>query len=252
MSLDPDELADVAEHFGVADEQVHRDHAISHLLAALSREVPESVIFFGGTALSRTHLSDLRLSEDVDLIAVGHRTDVARSIAVAFDSRPVRRELGRLAWRPELHTTNGSAHAVVTTATGHAIKVQLLAGHGYPSWPTEVVAIRQRYSDAAAASLRVLTRDAFAAAKLSAWTDRRASRDLYDLWAMVSEGMVTAGAAELYRKLGPTTRLPAAELIAVSPSDDWETALGGQTRIAVDQETAADIVARAWEVVRVR
>jgi hypothetical protein len=34
--LDHDEAADVAEQFGVAFEQVRRDHLISHLLAALS------------------------------------------------------------------------------------------------------------------------------------------------------------------------------------------------------------------------
>ncbi|WP_245701290.1 nucleotidyl transferase AbiEii/AbiGii toxin family protein [Sanguibacter gelidistatuariae] len=67
-------------------------------------------------------------------------------------------------------------------------------GEGYPAWPTEVAQIRQRYSDVPAASLRVLTRDAFAAAKLSAWIDRGASRDLYDLWKMVGEGMITADA----------------------------------------------------------
>jgi hypothetical protein len=31
--LDPDELAAVADRFGVADEQVVRDHFISHVLS---------------------------------------------------------------------------------------------------------------------------------------------------------------------------------------------------------------------------
>ena len=42
--------------------------------------------------------------------------------------------------------------------------MQLLGGEGY-LWPTEVVEIEQRYSDAPPARLRVLTADAFAAAK---------------------------------------------------------------------------------------
>jgi predicted nucleotidyltransferase component of viral defense system len=57
---------------GVAEAQVRRDHAISHILAALSRHRSEDLIFFGGTALSRTYLLDKRLSEDIDLIAVDH------------------------------------------------------------------------------------------------------------------------------------------------------------------------------------
>src|ERR1035437_6902676 len=59
--------------FGVAEVQVRRDHAISHILAALSRHRRQELIFFGGTALSRTYLLDERLSEDIDLIAVDQR-----------------------------------------------------------------------------------------------------------------------------------------------------------------------------------
>ncbi|GEA89795.1 nucleotidyl transferase AbiEii/AbiGii toxin family protein [Cellulomonas cellasea] len=250
MSLDPDELVSVAERFGVADEQVQRDHAISHMLAALARTAADHVVFFGGTALSRTHLMNLRLSEDIDLIAIGPRTEAARAVTNAFDAGPVRRELGRITWRPDLGVARGSAAAVAITATGHAVKVQLLSGQGYPSWPSELVPIQQRYSDVPAASLRVLTRDAFAASKLSAWIDRRTSRDLYDLWAMVGAGMITTGAADLFCRLGQRTRVPERAVIAVEPSDDWVTALGGQTRIAIDQGSAADVVANAWSAVR--
>ncbi|WP_232661607.1 nucleotidyl transferase AbiEii/AbiGii toxin family protein [Pseudonocardia sp. TRM90224] len=76
--LDPDELARVAAQFGVDDHQVKRDHLISHTLAALSAEAGEELIFFGGTALSRTILSNGRLSEDIDLIGVGNATSPAR------------------------------------------------------------------------------------------------------------------------------------------------------------------------------
>jgi len=54
---------------------------------------------------------------------------------------------------------------VLSVADGASVQVQLLGGDGY-SWPTEVVDIEQRYSDALPARLRVLTADAFAAAKL--------------------------------------------------------------------------------------
>lgn len=71
--LDLDEADAVAEQFGVAHAQVQRDHLISHVLAALSAQVREQVVFFGGTALSRTYVPDGRLSEDIDLLAVGNR-----------------------------------------------------------------------------------------------------------------------------------------------------------------------------------
>lgn len=75
--LDPRELQEIAARFGVDESQVRRDHLISHLLAALSAELADSVIFFGGTALARSIVPDGRLSEDVDLIAVGPRRTVA-------------------------------------------------------------------------------------------------------------------------------------------------------------------------------
>lgn len=71
--LDPDELHDVAARFGVGEAQVRRDHVISHALAEISSLGTDSLVFFGGTALSRTHLPSLRLSEDIDLLALESR-----------------------------------------------------------------------------------------------------------------------------------------------------------------------------------
>lgn len=71
-----DERDAVATQFGVAAEQVERDHLISHLLAVLSRQFGDRIQFIGGTALARTHLPDGRLSEDIDLIALGDRKPV--------------------------------------------------------------------------------------------------------------------------------------------------------------------------------
>ena len=68
--LDQEELIAVADRFGVAEEQVRRDHLISHVLAVLPQIAP-GVLFVGGTALARTHLAEPaaggRLSEDIDL-----------------------------------------------------------------------------------------------------------------------------------------------------------------------------------------
>ncbi len=103
-----DEWAAVAERFGVDMEQVRRDHLISHLLGAIAAGVPtDDVVFFGGTALSRTHLTDARLSEDIDLIALAPRVDVAAQIEAAV-RRGLARSHGRPTWRPPLSATSGS------------------------------------------------------------------------------------------------------------------------------------------------
>jgi len=41
------EMQQVAEAFGVAMEQVRRDHLISHVLGAISQDLPDRVIVFG-------------------------------------------------------------------------------------------------------------------------------------------------------------------------------------------------------------
>ncbi len=82
--LDPEEAAAVAREFGVAGEQVRRDHLISHLLGALSRTAADQVVLFGGTALARTHLVDGRLSEDIDLLATGDRKPIAAALSRAL------------------------------------------------------------------------------------------------------------------------------------------------------------------------
>lgn len=85
------------------------------------------------------------------------------------------------------------------------VQIQLLASSGYPQWPTEIVELHQRYADAPSARMRVLTRPAAVAAKLSAWAGRRAPRDLYDLWALATRGDVDADAVALGR---PEQRRP--------------------------------------------
>ena len=92
--LDPDQLQGVAETFGVDESQVLRDHLISHLLAAISAEAAEQIVFFGGTALARSLIPDGRLSEDIDLIAAGTRTAIAQRLTTALP-RALRREFPR-------------------------------------------------------------------------------------------------------------------------------------------------------------
>src|SRR5262245_28104247 len=96
-----DERDAVAEQFGVATEQVERDHLISHLLGLLSREFGDRVHFIGGTALARTHLPDGRLSEDIDLIAITDRKGVATDLDAALP-KSLARTHGRLTVDAEL------------------------------------------------------------------------------------------------------------------------------------------------------
>jgi len=59
-------------------------------------------------------------------------------------------------------------------------------------------------SDAPPARLRVPNLPAFAAWKTAAWAERRAARDLFDLWSLAQVGPITEEAAKLYRRFGPT------------------------------------------------
>lgn len=247
-SLQRDEWAAVADAFGADLEQVRRDHLISHVLAAISTGVAtDDVVFFGGTALSRTFLTDARLSEDVDLIAFAPRTDVAGQIEAAV-RRDLARSHGRPTWRPALSATTGSQPTTLVFEGTASVQVQLVGGEGY-LWPTEVRDIEQRYSDAPPARLRTLTAAGFAGAKLSAWMDRHAPRDLYDLWAMGERGLIDAGALEVFVRRGPQARPPASWVFETAPDETvWRGALGHQTRLRVTAADALDSVREAWRL----
>lgn len=244
--LDPAEAAAVAEQFGVADEQVRRDHLLSHLLAVLSTQLPDAVVFFGGTALARTHLPDGRLSEDLDLYALPRRADVVADVEKAL-ADGVRREYGRLTWDPPLASVRDVDPAVLRTADGLTVRVQLLDPAHYPAWPTERCTLIQRYSDAPEATLAVPTPPALAAAKTAAWHDRHAPRDLYDLWGLARLGLLDMHAAELFVTFGPTGLAPQPWMFTdPPPSHSWATELGGQTRILVGPVEALAVVRDAW------
>jgi predicted nucleotidyltransferase component of viral defense system len=244
--LDPDELARIAARFGVDDHQVRRDHLISHTLAALSVEAGEELIFFGGTALNRTVLPHGRLSEDIDLIAIGGRHRLAERLTASIP-RALRREFPGLAWSPSLADVRDSEPAVLHSPDGPAVRIQLLSSTGYPRWPTETLAVVQRYSDAPPATLRVPTVAAFGASKASAWHDRAASRDLWDLWAMATEDHLTLESAALYKRLGPTNQYPDPETYLTFPDEmRWRRDLGGQVRLTVAAREASAVVRQKW------
>ncbi|WP_330184984.1 nucleotidyl transferase AbiEii/AbiGii toxin family protein [Nocardia sp. NBC_01503] len=244
MSID--ERDSVAIQFGVAPEQVERDHLISHLLAALSRGFGDRLHFIGGTALARTHLVNGRLSEDIDLVALDNRTVLAAELDAALP-RSAARTYGRLEWAPPLSEVPDTEAANLRSASGASVKIQLLSAQGRTVWPTELRSLEQRYSDAPPAELFVPTLPAFAAGKTATWHDRRAPRDLWDLWALNGMGAIDDAAGALYRKHGPTNRLPTPQLFDHAPDDDdWNTQLAGQTRLTISAENALATVRDSW------
>jgi predicted nucleotidyltransferase component of viral defense system len=245
--LDPTEEIAIADQFGVARDQVRRDHLISHLLAVLSAHFADQLIFFGGTALCRSFVPNGRLSEDIDLIAVGNRRDTARALEQGLVAEN-RREYPGMNWRPQLSTVRDVDPAVLATAEGLNVRIQLLNRTGYPHWPTESRALIQRYSDVPPATLTVPTRAAFAAWKASAWMDRAASRDLFDLWSLAEIGAIDGEAADLFSRYGPMSRPADEGAFSVAPDETvWRRDLGAQTRVTVTADEALAVVRAAWK-----
>lgn len=244
--LDPAELQNVAAVFGVAEAQVVRDHLISHMLAAISEELADVVVFFGGTALARTFVPDGRLSEDIDLLATTNRSETAARLTGLLP-RALRREFPGLTWDPAPTAVREPMPAIASSPDGALVRIQLLSATGYPQWPTQRLDLVQRYSDAPSAQLSVPTAAGFAAAKATAWRDRRASRDLWDLWALAARGHLDGDAARLYARLGPTNRAPDPDDYANAPDQArWERDLGGQVQLTITAAQAADAVEAAW------
>ena len=188
----------------------------------------------------------MRLSEDIDLITVADRRSTAGRIEAAV-ARALRRTHGSVEWRPRLADVQQTEPAVVVTATGLTVRVQLLTAAGYPPWPSRKVRLIQRYQDAAPAELATYTPQAFAASKLVAWLDRRAPRDLYDMWALARAAYLDPEAVRLFGAYGPTGGPPAEWMFRDGPGPgQWRDALGHQGRIAVDPQEALDAVGRAW------
>lgn len=168
-----DERGTVATQFGVANEQVERNHRISHLLAFLSRQFGDPIHFIGGTALARTHLP----------VAVSARTSISSRWATAsklrktwtLRPRAVARSHGRLTVEPELITTADTVPVLLRPADGRPVRLQLLSPRDRILWPTERRALVQRYADDPPAELLAPTLTAFAASKTVTWADRHAA-----------------------------------------------------------------------------
>lgn len=237
------------QHFGATLEQIRHDFVISHVLAALA-PVSDRFIFYGGTALSRTFLRDLRLSEDIDLLSVGPRAPAARAIDEAM-RLGLERDFGKLTANQrlfEVHTDTTASHYQIGSVS---VSIQLIDGQDYTPWPKQRSTVIQRYRGLADLQLNTFTAESFAAAKTTAWCDltRNAPRDLYDLWAMAERGLITPAAAQVYKKFGPTNGFPRRWAFPSTPPSnaDWFAALGHQCIPKVGPDEAYQSVIDAWD-----
>lgn len=166
--------------------------------------------------------------------------------AVVAVRQGLARSHGRPTWLPALTTTSGSQPATLVVDHVLSVQVQLVTDQGF-LWPTEVRDIYQRYSDAPPARLRTLTAAGFVGAKLTAWIDRHAPRDLYDLWALSERGLVDEPAARIFVSKGPFGQAPPDQVFGAAPDEAvWRRALGHQTRLRITAVDALSAVREAW------
>jgi predicted nucleotidyltransferase component of viral defense system len=248
--LSDDDLRRFTGDFGVSDDQVRRDHLISHVLVALAA-IDAPVTFFGGTALSRTHLTDpltgARLSEDVDLYGPDRR----RTAALLDRELPLylRREFPGCFWDPALSSVRSIDAGQLVTADGLRVRVQVLdmsADHAdLRRWPTEVAPISLRYADLPEhVDLQVPTRPAIVAMKTVAWLDRHTARDLYDLAGLAALGAIDAEANTLLKKVVGWT-VPRSAFGSMPPID-WDSQLAHQTSRVPDADACLRAVRAAY------
>lgn len=130
------------------------------------------------------------------------------------------------------------------------MKLHLVASADCTAWPRQTTSVSLRYGGNPHVELTTYTAESFAGAKTSAWADstRNAPRDLYDLWAMADAGMITAEAARVFRKYGPTKSYPRSWMFPkTSPAlDEWYDSLGHQCIPRVDPDEAYEVVVEHW------
>lgn len=197
--LDPHDADHVQKLFGATEAQVRRDHAISHVLAAI-KDMRAGFVFYGGTALSRTLLDNGRLSEDIDLFS-----ESRRELCLELDELPdlIEQEFPQAEWERLPSHTADVENTNLNLGLLNQIKVQVAdsRSRGWQKIPTELMEIDQRYSDVEQTHLLVPTLDGFVAMKALAWFDRGTPRDLFDLEGLSHLGAVTETARELVREL---------------------------------------------------
>ena len=162
-------------------------------------------------------------------------------------TRRLSREFGRPTFAPTLAARRPEQAVTAAFPSGSMVQIQFLPDDHYAPWPFASVQLEQRYSDAGPAVLQVPTLPAFIAWKTSAYVDRRASRDLWDLASLAALGAYTSEAADLFSRLGIFTAPPTDATLPVAPSEViWQHDLAHQTRLNITAAEARSAVMLAW------
>lgn len=240
--LELGELLQVQSLFASSELQVRRDHAISHILAAI-QDLRSEMVFYGGTALSRTFLTDGRLSEDIDLYA-GDRKKLCEELDEIPDL--IEQEFPEANWQKMPSQLKDAESTNLSCGSAIQVKVQVVDSNsrGWQKVPVEITEIFQRYSDVPRTRLFVPTFDGFVAMKALAWFDRHAARDLFDLEALSRKGEVTENARELIQRL-KGHRLTGAMLDG-KVTGDWKQELSSQTKLEKTERECLSRVLEWW------
>lgn len=232
----------VRAFFDSTEEQVRRDHAISHILAAL-QEMKSDMTFFGGTALARTYLKEGRLSEDIDLFT-NSRVELSKEI----DELPIflDEEFPNATWALIPSRAMDAQDLFLRCSDSIQVKMQIVESEtrGWKAVPVELSEIFQRYSDVPSTSLVVPTLDGFIAMKALAWFDRRAARDLFDLVGLSNLQEVTEVARSVVEQIrGYRLSVGMMRQRAIGL---WAEELAHQTNLDVSEEECLSRVLEWW------
>lgn len=238
------EIADAVATLGVDADQIRRDHLISHVLFHASEE---EFVFFGGTALCRTHLAGRRLSEDIDLLVDDHDELSARLEETL--PRALRHEFPSARWE-HVHRTSRVLTVTLNAPEAPSVKIQIVRTEPHEKrGEYERRDVVLRYSDLpVSVPLMVPTLPTFTAMKLSAWADRKVARDLFDLAGLAEIGAIDARAVEMHQRLfgyvpvvADFTALPAVT------AETWTAELDHQTAELPEAEVCLSMVRAAVE-----
>lgn len=220
--IDDEAIRERATALSVPESQIRRDHLLSHLINSLRGA--DGLVFVGGTALNRTVLEDIRLSEDIDLHLLDHEPESILDRLV----EGVKLEYPALQSFKMQH-----AHDVQTFRLQEGlIHVRLQLIRNRPSWatlPTTISGVRLYYSDLpTAVEIPTPTCESFVAMKLNAWLDRSAPRDLFDLWKLAYLKCFNTTALELLEGL-LGRKIQVQEFVHHPSVDEWTNELSHQT-----------------------
>lgn len=238
--ISPAQIHRRARLLGVDDSVVVRDHVMCHVLAALTETGP-GLVFRGGTALSRVHWPDHRMSEDLDFVtgesweSVGDQ--IERSLVLAA---------GRLA-----------AGVTVGSAASDTFRFRRVIRHAAGEILVDVV--RQTPIRTTEARLDLpyddlpnnlhiptVAVEEILADKWFMLEDRDEPRDLFDLWTgLVRRKLPFAPLVDVH--LAKYGYRPAAETLtrAGRLRRTWDVRLGHQVRILPDFDAVIEALEHA-------